>query len=85
MERSSFWYKIGSKIGSAKNARGKLFVTLLPLRLSPAPPRNTKIRENVRICRKKVGKMCYHTRKDKKEGGRCRPLFLSAIYFSSAY
>ena len=57
MERSSFWYKIGSKIGSAKNAREKLFVTLLPFRLSPAPPRNTKIRKNVRICRKKVGKM----------------------------
>ena len=34
-----------------------------------------KRRKNVRNSLEKVGKMCYHTRKDKKEGGRCHPLF----------
>lgn len=79
MERSSFWYKIGSKIGSAKNARGKLFVKFLPFRLSPAPPRNTKSRKNVRICRKKSEKCVITPEKTKKRAADATLFFVGDL------
>ena len=58
-----FWYKIGSKSAPQKTCGGKLFVMLLPLCIAPVPPRIIKIRKNVQIRRKKVGKTCKSSRK----------------------
>lgn len=52
---------------------------LLPLCIAPVPPRIIKIRKNVRIRRKKVGKTCYHTRKDKKRAADATLFFVGDL------
>lgn len=62
-----FGIKSVQKSAPQKTRGGKLFVKFLPLCLSPAPPRIIKIRKNVRIRRKKVGKTCESSRKTQEK------------------